>query len=337
MKLIAMARLCASVATFAIAGGAMANAETIWKVATAAPENSPWQMQIDRLVADVIKHSDGRVKPEVFYSSQLGAENDVIGQVVRGRVDMGLFTLSALMLQVPELAVLDMPLFFEDRDQRNCVLDDHMVAPVTAALADKGMVFGTWFESGSGYIMGHEELPTPASLKGRKIGVTMNVKNEKLFSQLGSAPIATPVPEAASNDSTGLIDAYATVYPFYVPSGLNEILPVVTEFRYSDGPAILTISRKSWDRLDEADQKAVRAAFAEVPARQIRDEVAAFEDQLREKHLQGGGKIRKLDDAETAAFRDGLPGLWEDLGTGQGAGAEQMYRAMLAARSACTS
>lgn len=327
--------LTASALALASAGAALAAPEVTLKLSTAAPENSPWASQVSRLAEDVKAESDGRVELEIFYSSQLGAENEVIAKVARGRVDMGLFTMSSLTLQAPELGVLDMPLFFETPEQRSCVLDEHMVAPASEALAEKGIHFGGWFEVGNGFVMANEELPSPEAFAGKKIGITMNEKNDRLFALFGGSGVATSVPEAASNASTGLIDGYATVYSFYVPSGLNEILPVVTEFRYSDGPAVVAVSQRIWDGLSDENKDALNRAFAKVPATQIRDEIFAFEDKLREAHLASGGTIRTLSDEETAAFRDILPPLWEQLGTGQGDAAKAMYDAMLAAREAC--
>lgn len=319
------------------AAAAQAQAEVSLKLATSAPVNTPWQMQIDRMAADVAEASEGRVKIEVFYSSQLGSENDVIAQVARGRVDMGLFTLGSATLQAPELAVLDMPLFFDTQQQRGCVLDDHMVAPVTEAIDKKGLVFGGWFEVGNGYLTAKQAFPTPEALKGKKVGVTINAKNEALFTAYGASPIPTNIPEAGSNASTGLIDAYATVYSFYLPSGLNKIFDTVTEFRYSDGPAVVLISKRSWAKLSEADRAAIRAAFAKVPAAQIRQEIFDFEDKMRAVHEKAGGKIYRLSATELDAYRAPLPVVWDRLGNGQGPEAKAMYDAMVAAKTACGS
>ncbi len=329
--------VAAAITGIGCAAAATAEPEVVWKLATAAPVKTPWQMQIDRMANDVAEASEGRVKLDVFYNSKLGAENDVIAQLARGRIDMGLFTLGSITLQAPELSVLDMPLFFDSPEQRSCVLDDHMVGPVSAAIEDTGIVFGGWYEVGNGYLMGNEPFPTPDALKGKKIGVTINAKNEALVDALGASPIPTNIPEVTSNASTGLIDAYATVYSFYLPSGLNKIFNTVTEFRYSDGPAAILISKRSWDKLSDENKEAIRRGFANVPAAQIRSEIFAFEDKMRAVHEQNGGVIYRLNDEEQAAYRDLMPAVWDKLGNGQGPEAKAMYDAMVAAKQTCGS
>ena len=62
---------------------------------------------------------------------------------------MGTFTANSVALQVPELALVQLPMFFASRAQRDCVLDNHLQKHATEALAKKGLVFLSWGEVGS--------------------------------------------------------------------------------------------------------------------------------------------------------------------------------------------
>ena len=48
---------------------------------------------------------------------------------------MGTFTANSVALQVPELALVQLPMFFASRAQRDCVLDNHLQKHATEALA----------------------------------------------------------------------------------------------------------------------------------------------------------------------------------------------------------
>ena len=109
------------------------------KFASTAPPTSPWAKQIDRTAAFVLAESKGALKITPFYNSQLGSENDAIAQISRGRIEMGSFTASAVALQVPELALIQLPLYFSNSAQRDCVLDNHAQKPIADALAKKGL------------------------------------------------------------------------------------------------------------------------------------------------------------------------------------------------------
>jgi TRAP-type C4-dicarboxylate transport system substrate-binding protein len=97
-----------------------------FKFASSAPPTSPWARQIDRIAANVAEETMGAVKVTPFHGSQLGSENDAIAQISRGRIDMGTFTANSVALQVPEIALLQLPFFFDNQVQRDCVLDNHV-------------------------------------------------------------------------------------------------------------------------------------------------------------------------------------------------------------------
>ena len=137
-KLAALAITC---------GIGLAQAQTTpieFKFASSAPPTSPWAKQIDRAAANVAEETKGAVKITPFYGSQLGSENDAIAQISRGRLDMGSFTANSVALQVPEIALLQLPFFFDSQAQRDCVLDNHVQKHTVEALARKNLVFINW-------------------------------------------------------------------------------------------------------------------------------------------------------------------------------------------------
>ena len=68
-------------------------------------------------------------------NSQLGSEQDTIQQVARGRIDMGGYSVAAVALLVPELALATMPFLFKDVAEQDCVYDNHLTKITTELLA----------------------------------------------------------------------------------------------------------------------------------------------------------------------------------------------------------
>ena len=77
---------------------------------------------------------------------------------------MGSFTANSVALQVPEIALVQLPFFFASRAQRDCVLDNHLQKPVSEALAKKDLVFMNWGEVGSVHIPGKKAYATHQDL-----------------------------------------------------------------------------------------------------------------------------------------------------------------------------
>ena len=124
------------------------------KFSSAAPPTSPWANQVNRNAAEVNAETKGAIQLVPYFNSQLGGENDVIAQISRGRIDMGSFTANSAALQVPEIALLNLPFFFESQMQRDCVLDKYATVPSAEAFDKKGLHFVMWGAIGSIHLPG---------------------------------------------------------------------------------------------------------------------------------------------------------------------------------------
>ncbi|WP_204114501.1 TRAP transporter substrate-binding protein [Shimia biformata] len=321
----------------ALATVSSAHAETILKLATAAPEQTPWGVQVNRLAELIAKESDGRLKVEPYFNSQLGTENDTLAQLARGRIEMGLFTVNAASQQAPEVGLMQLYGYFDNNDQRACVQDNHLTDEIRARLSSKGVYFGAWAEVGNGYIMSEKALTSPDDLKGLKIGISVNKVNTEHWRAFGANPVPLSPGEVASAASTGLIDIYPTVYTFYIPSGLSKIYPVVNEYNYANGPGMWAVSQRVMDRLSDEDQEAIKRAFADpaFSSKAIMDEIFAFEDKMRALHESQGGKVVTMTDEQVAAFRSKLPPFWEAMVAEFGEDGPAIMKLMEDGKAAC--
>lgn len=327
----------ATAGLIALSGATMAQAETVLKFATVVPEKTIWGEQVHRLADAIARESEGRIKVEPYFNSQLGTENDTLAQLARGRIEMGVFTLSAGAQQAPEVGLMQLYGLYDSNDQRACVQDNHLSDEVRARLSGKGVYFGAWGEVGNGYLMSDREIRSVEDLKGLKIGISVNRINTEYWKTLGANPVATSPGEAASAASTGLIDVYPTVYTFFLPSGLNKVYPIVNEYNYSNGPGMWVMSQRVFDRLSSEDQEAVKRAFAGFKTADQMTEVFAFEDALRQMHIKSGGTVVNVSDEEVAKFRAQLPPFWNAMASDYGDDGAAIMKLIEDGKAACGS
>lgn len=326
--------LGAAVAVTIALGGA-ASAETILKLATAAPEATPWGDQVKRFAEWVAEESEGRLKVEPYYSSQLGTETDTLTQLARGRIEMGLFTINAAAVQAPEIGLVQLYGYFEDNAQRACVQENHLTDFVRERLSGKGVYFGAWAEVGNGYIASNQPFSDIEGIKGLKVGTTMTKGNAAHWQRLGANPLPMSQAEATSAASTGLIDIYPTPYSFYIPAGLNKVLPYMVEYNVSNGPAMWALSQRVMDGLSEEDQAAMKRAFAKINLTDLMTEIFGFEDKMREFHKSQGGQIVTLTPEAVAGFRDRLPAYWQGEFEAYGEDGAMISALLEKAKAAC--
>ncbi len=145
--------------------------------------------QVNRLAEAIATESEGRLRVEPYFNSQLGTENDTLAQLARGRIEMGLFTISAAGQHAPEVGLMQLYGYFDSNDQRACVQDNHLTDEIRARLNPKGVYFGTWAEVGNGYLMSDREITNVDDLKGLKVGISVNKINTEHWKAFGANPV----------------------------------------------------------------------------------------------------------------------------------------------------
>jgi TRAP-type C4-dicarboxylate transport system substrate-binding protein len=329
IKLAALAMGC---------GIGLAQAQTTpleFKFASSAPPTSPWAKQIDRTAAQVAEETKGAVKITPFYGSQLGSENDAIAQISRGRLDMGSFTANSVALQVPEIALLQLPFFFESQAQRDCVLDNHVQKHTVEALAKKNLVFINWGEVGSVHLPGKKAYATPADVKGIKVGVVANKMTADFWRAMGANPIPTNVAEASSSSQTGLIDTYPTPFAFYVPSGLNKILPTMTKLPLWESAGVTLMNKGIYDKMPAELRASFDAGLRKTPVSTLRAEIRGVDTALTAAHKQAGGVVVDATPEQRAEWTKGLAPVWLDIAKDIGPEGEKYLALMDAGKKAC--
>ncbi len=158
--------VCASVA-LTISGGL--SAQTTVKLATVAPDGSPWANELSKIKKKIETESQGQIKIRLYPGGQMGGENEILQQVIRGKLQGAGLTAGALANTIKELNVLEIPYLFNSYAQADCVLDEHVIEDYRKLFESKGLIFVTWAENGYRSI-GTKSNPikTPADLKGIK-------------------------------------------------------------------------------------------------------------------------------------------------------------------------
>lgn len=328
--------MVATAALFATFGFGSANAQDVTlRMATAAPTNTIWQQQFDQLAADVAEETAGRVKIEIFYNSELGSEQAVLPQVMRGRIDMGAFSTAGVADQLPDAYLAAMLFYYTDLESRSCILDK-VRGDYRQLLSSTGLYLLDWSEVGSFQLSGTKPFTNPESLKGVRLGGAANPITNMFWERMGAFPSLVPVTEAASSLSTGLIDVYPTIPVFYLFAGISQVAPVLSKVDIGLPPATILINQGVWDKLSEEDRAGFERALARHPAAERSAAFYAFEKQLYAMHQSKGGTVAVATPEELAAWREGIQEYYDEVLANATPEGKTFWAALEAARGACS-
>lgn len=312
---------------------ASAFAATELRFATAAPPQTPWGAWINGIAERVDEISKGELKLQVFFSSQLGDEQTVIRQVVRGRIDISGNSNTATSLVVPEFALLAAPYLWSSATHSDCAFDKHVGSIYGQMLEEKGLVLLTWLEVGQMIIFNRKEVRTPADLQGYKIRVAPTRASALFFEAVGANGVPLGTTDALPSLKTGNVNGATWPIVYGIAVGTHKMAPNVTITNHSHQVGTVTISKKVWEKLSADEQGWLKTAFQEVG--HLREGVRKAEAGLVGKIEAAGVPVYRPNAEEIGLWREAAVPARDKLVAEMGGGAEGIWQKILDAQKAC--
>ena len=261
----------------------------------------------------VEERTDGRIQIEVYHSSQLGEERDVIEQVQFGAIDFTRVSISPLSAFSPQLDALQMPYLYRDSDHMWNVLKGEIGDEFLESLEPADFVGLAWYDSGSrSFYNSVREVTSVADMEGLKFRVQQSDLMVGLVEALGA--VATPMPfgEVYSALQTGVIDGAENNWPSYYSTSHYEVAQYYTLDRHTRVPEILIASKIVMDRLSEEDQEIIEQAARDSIDYQIQ-QWADFVEVSEEEIRAAGNVITELSASAYEEFQEAMQPLYDAL------------------------
>ena len=303
------------------------------KYSSAAPANSPWAKMIQVLVDGTAAKTNGEVVIKTFLSNQLGDEATVIQQVARGRVDMGGFSLTAVALVVPELALLSAPFLWDNDEQMACALDQHLVADFQPYFDAHGLVNMGWGEAGYQTVFSQTAITKVSDLADLKIRVAPAKASVLAFKSVDANGIVLPSSDLNASLQTGLITAAEINITFGVLTGVGQQAPIVTKTNHIYLPSLSVMSKKTFSELTKEQQEALMSSS--MPPAAQRATLRGVEGALTQKLLAAGGKVIEMDAGERDKLKEKMVATTPDLIKEIGGDAPAAWDLIQKAKAAC--
>lgn len=284
----------AALATPAILGKASAQA-VVLRSADTHPDGYPTVEAVKFMSTLLEQRTSGRLRIQVFHSSQLGQEADTITQTRLGVIDMNRINMAPLNNLVPQSAIPALPFIFRSVQHMRTVSDGEIGNSLLAAFEPHSMIGLGFYDSGArSFYNGRRAIRTPADMAGLKIRVQQSDLFVSLVQALGANPTPMPFGEVFSALQTGVIDGAENNWPSYESTRHFEVSRYYSETEHSMSPEVLVMSKRAWDRLTPADREIVRTAAREsVPhMRRLWD---AREASSRQTVEARGAQVNKVD------------------------------------------
>lgn len=322
------------ICALALGLGAVAAEAKELRLSMAPPPNSPWGAVTEKFVEKVAELSGGELTITAFMGSKLGGEQDVIKQIARGRIDMGVMSNTAVSLAVPTFGLLASPYAFDTPEQFDCVADNHLLDTFGAEFDAAGLKTLSWMEVGYQVLYTKDGARVPGDLSGVKIRTAPSATDTKFMQQAGVTAVPLSPKDTIPAMKTGQVDGATQLSVFGIVVGYPAVASHITLTRHQHQVGGIVMSSKTWDSLSEQEQAWINEAspiFLD-----LRAALRGAEAALLEKAAGEGATIINLTEDELAEWKALVPAAQEVILNDMGDAAKAKWDAIQAAKAACS-
>lgn len=275
----------------------------------AAPGNPRHEAAVK--MAEVAKaKSNGRIEIQVAPSAQLGDDAAMVTALRTGALDMSANSQGAIANAVPEYAAFGMPFLFSNLEQVWKMLDGPLGKELADKTAEKGMVVLGYWDNGIRHMSNSKRaLTKPEDLKGLKMRTPPDAVTVDIMQALGAEAQQIKFAELYVALQQGVVDGQENPLMNIHASKLYEVNKFIslTGHKYEMTP--LLMSKRSWDRLSDADKKVFQEAALE--ATQLQRKMSKESDDKLLADLKAKGvQINTVDKTPFAKATSNVDDKW---------------------------
>jgi tripartite ATP-independent transporter DctP family solute receptor len=232
----------------------------------AAPGNPRHEASV-KFSQAVKARSNGRIDVQVAPTAQLGDDAAMVTALRTGALDMSANSQGAVANAVPEYAAFGMPFMFTSSASAFKMLDGPLGKELTEKSAAKGLVVLGYWDNGIRHMTNSKRpIARVEDMKGLKMRTPPDTVLVDIMQALGAEAQQIKFSELYVALQQGVVDGQENPLANIEASKLYEVQKhlALTSHMFQMTPFLM--SKRSWDRLSEADRSLIQEAAAEATA-----------------------------------------------------------------------
>ena len=310
-----------------------ASAETVIKVGHGAAESFHMHRALLHFEGLVEAGSNGEIDVQIFPSSQMGPDREMIEGVQTGVLEMAIPPSSFFAGWDPAFAVIELPYMYASKDIAFDVLESEAGDGMIERVENQGLVGLGWLELGVRNVTNNvRPIATPADLEGVKLRTMQVPAHVATFQALGANPTPMNFGEVYSALQQGVIDGQENPLAIITSQRFYEVQKHLSTTGHVFAVYMPVISQPFFESLSAEHQQLVRDSMA--AARLHQAEIVSAEDASQLDEIRAAGvEVLELTAEQRQAFADATESVRLQYRDEVGAEAYDAWIAAVAAAS----
>jgi tripartite ATP-independent transporter DctP family solute receptor len=227
------------------------------------------------------KLSSGKLKVEIFPSSQLGTIPEMLQSVQAGSLTMTMAVPAWYSNFIKPLDVFTLPYLISSSEKLRPALEGGVGKEIAKYADGAGFrVFGYWLLGGRHIVNKIRAVNKPADCQGLKIRVINSPVYLQTFRALGANPVAMDPSELYLALQQGVVDGFEFPLPDLVAQKLYEVSKYLSLDQHTTDFFIISTNKATWNAFSSEEQGMINAAMKTAMDWQWKEQPAAIADAL---------------------------------------------------------
>lgn len=230
-----------------------ADAATVIKFATLAPEGTSWTKTLRKFADEVKEKTSGRISFKIYSGGISGDEKDVVRKIRIGQIHAAGFTGFGLGEIAPEIRVLDAPFLFSNTSQIDSVYSAFNEEFKNIFLK-KGFVLLGYSEVGTVYVFSKNPIRKLSDFSKSKMWLWEGDPiAQETFRSFKANLIPLSITDVMTSLQTGMIDTVYGTPNTIIPLQWYSKMKYALDIPITNASGAILLSKKTFDALSKED------------------------------------------------------------------------------------
>ena len=252
---------------------------------------------------------NGTMCMEVFPSSQLYNDNQVLEAMLQGDVQMAAPSLSKFEAFTKQFRIFDLPFMFKNIEAVDAFQASETGQAMKDSMQRRGLQGVAFWHNGMKQFSANVPLNAPTDAAGLKFRVQTSDVLVAQMEALGASPQPMAFSEVYGALQTGVVDGQENTWSNIYGKKFFEVQDGTTETNHGIIDYLVVTSTDFLDGLDADVREQLLTIIAEVT--ELRNgEAFAVNEAAKQSIIDAGGEVRQLDAASRAEWVAAMKPVW---------------------------
>lgn len=253
----------------------------------------------------VEKETEGGLRIQIFDSGKLYNDEQVVGAVQSGAIEMGAAGINMISRRLPAADIMEQPFLFNFEALTRAALspDSELRRLIDKAVLETIGVHVLWWQNAGTQVLLSRgvDLTEPGRLKDKTVRVFSKTM-ANFTTQCGGIPQVLSITKVHDGMKQGTTDVAMIATVAVETRELWKVADTVTRTNHTGTEFLVVVNAKTWAGLSET-HKAVMTRAAKASESAIRDNTARLEERAYDFVRSKGMKVHDLTPDQVAEWR----------------------------------